>query len=407
MDEISEVISPLARRLGGPPSPVRPGGIIYNFDKGSSAPETFPIADVRRIILEVIDNDGPVSLDYYGVSVPPREMDYGYTSLRERIAGRIGRRDGKKLFGENIILTSGSIQGIALAVAAFVGPGDGAIVEDRTFAYAVRYLEGTGAEVARMPLDRDGMNPDDVEQCFRDMQSRGVRPKFIYTVSTFHYPIGVCLSLERRKALLQLANRWNVIILEDAIYADFRYEGKPLPTMLSLDESGCVLQSDSFSKKIAPGFRVGWIAGSAKAVEQLATVRQDLGVSQFFCRVLERYLSTGHLEPQLERVNKIYKEKRDFALSIMLDRCAPHLTCRVPEGGFFLWFILSNDIDWEDVRKRALEQKVWCRPNESVVSDTTNRFLRCGYTHQTKEEIELGLTTFANALVASRSRVTP
>src|SRR5262249_31748154 len=154
--------------------------------------------------------------------------------------------------------------------------------------------------------DDDGMDVDEVERRLEELRARGLRPKLIYTIATFQLPTGTCLSLARRRRLIELARRWQVVVLEDNGYGELRFEGTRLPTLLELDDTGLVIQSDSFSKTVVPGIRLGWLAGSPEAIAGVAAVRQDLGVSQWMSRIMAEYLAEGKLDPHIAAANRVY-----------------------------------------------------------------------------------------------------
>lgn len=301
------------------------------------------------------------------------------------------------------MLTSGSVQGIALAINAFLGPGDAAIVEAATFPYALRYISGTGAQIFTVPVDDDGMDVDGVEERLEEIEAAGLRPKLIYTIATFQLPTGTVLSLPRRKRLLELAQDWNVLILEDNVYGEIRHTGETVPSMLSMDDSGVVIHTDSFSKTIVPALRLGWTIGSPEVLSALAAVRQDLGVSQSLSRVMAQYLAEGLFEPHLEAANQIYRRKRDIAVQALREHCGEALRFRVPDGGFYLWLEEAPDIDGEVVQKLTQESGVYCRPGELFMgSEDGKQFMRMAFSHINDDEIRRGIAVLGEAVAQAR-----
>ena len=194
------------------------------------------------------------------------------------------------------MLFNGSAQGLATLAATFCEPGDGVVVEALSFPFMVGYLAATGAEMTTVPVDDDGMDVDALEKAFDTFEERGIRPKLVLTIPTYQVPTGTCMPLRRREQLVDLIGRRGVVVVEDNCYYDIHYEKPPPPTLLSLDVSGLVVQSDSFSKILAPGLRMGWVAGIPEALAAVATARQDLGVSQWLARALELYVGDGRLD---------------------------------------------------------------------------------------------------------------
>jgi 2-aminoadipate transaminase len=380
-----------------------PVPVTYNFDQGLAAAETFPLKELAELAAKVLERDGSRALEYGDVSRDYTELVYGYLRLRELLAERIARVQQRRLPADGVILCSGSVQAIALAANAFLQKGDAAIVEASSFPYGMRYMESTGAVLATAAVDDDGMDVDEVERRLQELSSRGLRPKLIYTIATFQLPTGTCLSLPRRRRLLELARRWNVIVLEDNVYGELRFEGERLPTLLELDDSGLVIQSDSFSKTVVPGVRLGWLAGVPEAIAAVAAVRQDLGASQWLSRIMAGYLAEGKLDPHIEAANRVYKAKRDAAVAALRKHCGDALRFRVPQGGFYLWLEIAPGIDAERVRELAALGGVYCRPGEVFTGDESGRrFLRMSYSQIEIGEIERGVEVLASALARSR-----
>jgi 2-aminoadipate transaminase len=401
--DIRSLYSPNARRgapifFDSPPVPV-----TYNFDQGLAAAETFPLRELAELARKVLERDGTKALEYGDVSRDYTELVLGYQRLRELIAERIARVQHRQLPATGVILTSGSVQAIALAANAFLGPGDAAIVEASSFPYGMRYMESTGAVLASAAVDDDGMDVGEVERRLEELSARGLRPKLIYTIATFQLPTGMCLSVPRRRRLLELAKHWNVIVLEDNVYGELRFEGERLPTLLELDDSGLVIQSDSFSKTVVPGVRLGWLAGVPEAIAGAAAVRQDLGASQWLSRIMAEYLAEGKLDPHIEAANRVYKAKRDAAVAALRRHCGDLLRFRIPQGGFYLWLELAEGIDVERVRELAALGGVYCRPGEMFTGDASGRrFLRMSYSQIEIGEIERGVAVLGKALAQAR-----
>jgi len=401
--DIRSLYSENARRgapifFGSAPAPV-----TYNFDQGLAAAETFPMNELAELAVKVLERDGSKALEYGDVSRDYTELVFGYRRLRELIAERIARVQHRQLPADGVILTSGSVQAIALAANAFLDKGDAAIVEASSFPYGMRYMEATGAVLASAAVDDDGMDVEEVERRLHELKDRGLRPKLIYTIATFQLPTGTCLSLPRRRRLIELAKRWNVIVLEDNVYGELRFEGERLPTLLELDDSGLVIQSDSFSKTVVPGVRLGWLAGAPEAIAAVAAVRQDLGASQWLSRIMAEYLAEGKLDPHIEAANRVYRAKRDAAVAALRKHCGEALQFRVPQGGFYLWLEIAPEIDAERVRELAALGGVYCRPGEVFTGDESGRrFLRMSYSQIGIDEIERGVQVLADALARSR-----
>ncbi len=284
---------------------------VVNFDQGLPDPAHFPVALLQQCIAETFEYDGAAALTYYGRG-GPAEMQYGYLGLREQLAEWMSRRDGRAVDPQGVVLANGSTDGLALAINAHLGPGDGAIVEAATYPYTRRFTVETGASVRTVPLDEQGMVVDALPDVLAALRDDGTPPKLIATIPSFHSPTGTLLPRARRERLLELAHEWDLLVLEDNCYHAFFYDAPPPPTLLALDGEGRVLHSDTFSKSIAPGLRMAWVAGAPHAIEPLTQVRQDFAVSQLLARALERYLAAGHLDTHLAELREVYRRKRDI-----------------------------------------------------------------------------------------------
>ena len=201
------------------------------------------------------------------------------------------------LTADSFILASGSVQAIAMAMTAFLSPGDGVLVEAATFPYAMRFMEMRGADVRPVAIDQDGIDVDDLERQILALKADGIRPKLLYVIPTFQLPTCVVTTLDRRRRIIELAHQHEMIVLEDSVYADLRYDGESLPSLLSMDDTGLVIQSHGFSKIVAPALRLGWMTGGPEMIAGIAAVRQDLGVSQWMCRLMAEFMRSGSARP--------------------------------------------------------------------------------------------------------------
>lgn len=365
---------------------------VFNFDQGLAAPETFPTEDLTRLAERVLAERGPSVLDYFDPATGYEELVYGYRGLRRALCNRIADTQGPRLDPTGIILTSGSVQGIALAIQGYVDPGDVVIAEAASFPYALRYIAMAGGDLRTVPIDDEGMVVDDLAALIGRVETEGKRVKLLYTIPTFQTPTATELSLERRRKLIELSERHGFLIIEDNVYGDLRFAGEPLPTLLSLDRSGLVIQCGSFSKIVAPALRLGWMAGTPDAIAGLASVRQDLGVGQWLARVMEAYLQEGLLEPHLVQANLVYRRKAQTAAMTMRTCCGDYADFRMPQGSFYLWVEIDDRVDWEEAARRAAREGIFFRPGERFMGESDRRqFLRLAYSHVSEDVIEQGI----------------
>jgi 2-aminoadipate transaminase len=377
--------------------------VKWAFEAGLPDPRSFPIDDLVRISERVLREDAADALQYGGGA--HGSITYGWEGLRDRLAERSARLDGRELDRRGVILTSGGVQGISIFCQAFLDAGDALAVELPTWEAVVTTSQRLGAEPIAVPVDGDGLRLDLLEKQLEQLRAAGRRLKFVYTIATFHTPTGACLSLERRQRLLELAREWDFLVLEDNVYGELRYDGETLPTLFALDTSDRVVKIDSTSKTIAPGLRLGWVSGHPDVIAALSAVRGDLGVSQWIARVLEGFLSEGLYEPHLEKVCALYRDKRDVAVAALAQHCGDSLRWNVPDGGYFLWCTLADGIDGREVMKRAFADGVVCRPGERFFGEPepAQNFFRIAFTTVPMEEIEPGIAALGRAIEASAS----
>ncbi len=210
------------------------------------------------------------------------------------------------------------------------------------------------------------------------------------------------MSVERRRRLIELAHRWNFVIVEDNVYRELRYEGEHLPSLLALDPHGVVVRVDSLSKVLAPAMRIGWITGPAEMMRVLNGMRGDLGVSQWLARIAERFIREGSLERHIDSVVALYRAKRDAAERALHEHCDPWVRWRTPDGGFFLWVELVDGIDVAEVMAHALEEGVLCRTGERFFDDARgHQYFRLAFPAVPIPEIERGMAVLGRAIRAS------
>jgi 2-aminoadipate transaminase len=381
-----------------------PESMPWAFEAGLPDPASFPIDDLARIAERVLRTDADDGLQYGGGA--HGSIVYGYEGLRDQLAVRTQREDAREVGRREVILTSGGVQGLSMACDAFLDPGDVVAVEAPTWGAVLTAARMTGAEPCAIPVDADGLQVDKLEAELDRIAAEGKRLKLVYSIATFHTPTGVCLSLERRRRLLALARERDFMVLEDNVYGDLRYDGEALPTIFSLDtgdEAGRVIRVDSFSKTLAPALRIGWVTGHADAIAALSAVRGDLGVSQWLARMLAIYLEEGLLEPHIERVNALYRQKRDVAAAALREHCGEWVHFEVPAGGYFLWCELSDKVNGKQLLRNGLSEGVVCRPGERFFGDPDDgrSFFRLAFSMVPVEEIERGIAALGRAMQSS------
>ena len=314
-----------AAQAGRPP--------LISFSYGLADPALFPTQAIVDATDAVLRDDADAALNY----------GQSYRGLTQQIVGRL-HAQGVEADEDQIIVTYGSGQVLGLLPMLFVEPGDTVIVEGPTFLGAVGQFSRAGASLVSVPTDEAGMNIDALEHELRELRRQNVRPKFIYTIPTFHNPTGATMTLERRKRLVALAAEYSVVVVEDDAYGDLRFAGEQLPVLAALDDAGWVMRVSTYSKILAPGVRVGWAYANRDIIERLAMLRPEGASGPFMTRVVARFSENGQLDSHIAKLNALYHHKRDVMLDAIAHEFPADVTALRPEGGFFVWCSLPPDI---------------------------------------------------------------
>jgi DNA-binding transcriptional MocR family regulator len=299
---------------------------VISFARGVPAPECLAVEELADCARAALERDGRSILSY--------GPGGGYGPLREWLAERHGVEPSR------VVITSGSLQGFVFLAQQLVRPGGRVLVEAPTYDRPLTILTRLGAEIVPVEMDDEGLVPEAVEAAL----DAGEKPGFLYTIPTFQNPSGRTLSLERRRALAQLACERHLLVLEDDPYGLVRYEADPLPSVFELADGGTIAYCSSFSKTVAPGLRVGWFVLPAQLAEEIEALAVSTYISPPYlsqATVLE-FARRGSFEPNLERVNGLLRERRDAMLEALARELPDDATWTEPEGGYFVWVELPS-----------------------------------------------------------------
>jgi 2-aminoadipate transaminase len=314
---------------------------LISFAGGLPSPEFFPADVLQRLSDEVLKHHGAKLLQWCPIE--------GYPPLRSWIAERMACP------AEQVMVLSGSTQGIHLLAQALIDPGDVVLIEAPTYSGAIRAFRGAGARLVSIPSDTaEGIDLDRLRAALRHL-----RPKLLYVIPTFHNPTGGCLSLAKRHELLDLAASHGLPVVEDDPYSALRFEGPPHPSLFSLDRNGIVLHLSTFSKSIFPGLRIGWLVAPEALLPRLTGLRNviDLFTNSLAQGGLYEFCKRGLFDAHLQKVRAAYCERRD-AMAFALKRYCPEISFDVPEGGLFIWGKLPDSMDSRHLLREAIELKV-------------------------------------------------
>lgn len=384
----------LSRRMEGlEPSAVREilkvaeRSDIISFAGGLPAPELFPTAEISAAFERVLRDHGGRALQY-GITE-------GLVSLREWIAQRLARRQVKSSV-DQLLITSGSQQGIDLVGRVLLDPGDVVVTENPTYLAALQAFAAYQVKVVAVGSDDDGMKVDELEEVIADHA-----PKLIYICPDFQNPKGTTLSLERRHKLVRIAQQHQLPILEDDPYGELRFRGTTPPAIAGLDEEGSVLQLGTFSKTLAPGLRLGWVHGPKELVRKIAIAKQasDLHTATLAQWAASDVLANFDFDAHLDRIRTVYGARRDVMVE-ELRKAMPHgVRFTEPEGGLFLWIDLPRGLRDDEVFKTGIARKVAVVPGSGFfVGAPVHGHLRLNYSNQKPEAIVHGVRELSIAM---------
>jgi 2-aminoadipate transaminase len=372
----------LATILAGSP----PG--VLSMTGGFPNPATFPTDEVDEIAARLLRDDAAVALQYTPTA--------GIASVREYLVDRQEQLQGRRPASEELIVTSGGMECIALMCQALIDPGDTIAVEAPSYLGALMAFGGAEADVAAIAMDGDGLVVDELA----DRLAAGLRPKFLYTIPEYQNPTGRTLSLQRRQELVEVCRRHGVLIFEDVAYRELSFDGESLPTLWSLAPD-LVVQAGTFSKSFFPGVRLGWAAGPSDLVAELAAAKLNTdqcagGLGQ---RLVEEYGRAGGFERHLPAARALYASHW-AALSAALEHHMPD-GCRwtEPAGGFLAWLTLPDALDVFALRPAAIEAGVAYVPGPPFhVGDGGRTSMRLSFSHLSEAELETAVERLAGVV---------
>ncbi len=378
---------------------------IISFAGGLPAPDVFPIEQVKQATERVLSEHGAQALQYGTTE--------GFSPLREMIARHTGRF-GLEITPDNILITSGSQQALDLLGKIFINRGDRILVESPTYLGALQAWNAYGAEYVPVASDENGMIVDAVEEALR------TGPKFIYCLPNFQNPTGVTLSLERRRQLVELADRHGVPIIEDDPYGQLRFEGEHLPPLVVIDGAGrkngdfCyrgnIIYLSTFSKVLAPGLRLAWVVAPPEVIRKLVQAKQgaDLHTSTLNQMIAYEVARGGFIDEHVHLIRRVYRERRDVMLTAMGEHFPTNVQYTRPQGGLFLWGTMPREMDAKEVLRAAVEQKVAFVPGESFFATGGGKnTMRLNFSASTPEQIREGIMRLGHVLTEQMEERVP
>lgn len=358
---------------------------LISFARGAPSLDIVDVDGLKAAAIRAFEAD-PAGVTAYGTSV-------GYPPLRKWIADKHG------VEVDQVLVTNGSLQADAFLFDHLVRPGDAVVVERPTYDRTLLNLRQMGAEVHAVSLQPDGIDVDEL----RKLLESGVRPKLAHIIPNYQNPAGVTLSAQKRQALLALAAEYQFTIFEDDPYADVRFRGEPLPSMLSLDDRDVVVHASSFTKTVCPGVRVGYLVGPAPLIAEIARKATNLYISPGMVAqaIVHQFCVSGDLERSIQTVRRALGE-RATALAAAIRTHIPEARFTEPDGGYFLWVDLPSDVLVEKLAPAAAERGVAVVKGSDFVQEGGEHALRLAYSAVNPEQIEEGVRRLAAAIAAVR-----
>ena len=372
------------------PSPRFGGFPKYNFVGGHNDPERIPIEGLIEATASVLRREGS-KLAMYNLAQGPQ----GFVGLREMVADKLNRHRGMKISRDEVLVTTGSGQGIDIISRMFVDPGDTVILEEFCYAGAINRFRRVGAEIIGIPLDEDGMRLDVLASTLEELKQKGVTPKYIYTIPTIQNPTGSIMPLERRQQLLALARQYGVPIFEDECYADLVWAGSAPPSLYAMDPKQ-VVHIGSFSKTLAPALRVGYAVSEWPVLSRMIACKPDSGTGALDQMIVAEYFAK-YFDKHVGALTGVLKEKLDTMVEAVEREFGTTADMWKPQGGIFLWLKLPDSVDVRKLVKPAAEAGILFNPGPEWVCnpEPAKSYMRLCFALPSKEVIREGVAALA------------
>ncbi len=358
---------------------------IISFAGGLPNPQSFPIDDLESVISSVLRQHGKTALQY--------GTTQGLRELRESIAER-SCKDGMNATTDDIIIVSGSQQGLDTVGKVFLNPGDTAIVGSPSYLGGINAFRSYESNLTGIPLDKDGMRIDLLEEKIKALLKDEIEPKFIYVIPTFQNPAGVIMPESRRKKLIDIANEYDLVIVEDDPYGKLRFDIDHVKPIKAFDDEGRVIFLSTFSKILAPGFRLAWVVASDELKRKMIICKQalDLCTNTFTQFIADEFIRNGSLDLHIMKICEMYKPKRDIMMDSMEKYFPTGYVCNKPKGGMFAWATLPQGIDTETMFLDAIKAKVaYVHGKAFHVDGGGGRSMRLNFSYASNDQIKEGI----------------
>lgn len=374
-----------------------PAGVIP-LTYGFPDPGSFPIEVLVEAAARTLREYGNQALQYGPIAGPPLFLDLLVNKLAT---------EGISASHANLLVTNGGSQGIDLVTHLLINPGDAMVVEAPTFIGALQTFRNAEADVYEAPSDKDGLDTEALGLLLADLAGRGIQPKFIYVIPTFQNPSGLTLSVARRRALIDLAHRYNTIILEDDAYSELRFDGVAPPSLYALDPENAVIQVRTFSKILGAGLRLGYLVAPQAILPRLLQLKVDVSTSPLATHLAATFAGDGagaldRLQAHIQVLCGVYRERRDALLGALAKYAPPGVTWTEPQGGFFTWLTLPEGMDAGAMLPKAEQAGVTYIPGASYFARGTGaHHLRLAFSFLPPDQLVEGVKRLGRVIAES------
>ncbi len=355
---------------------------VVSFAAGNPAPEAFPVDEIKRISNDILENDPILALQY--------SVTEGYTPLRNTLKKRLAKDNCFNSDTDELVIMSGAQQANELAAKVLCNEGDTIVCEAPSFVGSLNAFKSYNVDLVGVELEEDGINLEKLEEVLKTK-----RVKLIYLIPNFQNPTGLTMSYEKRVKVLELAKKYDAVILEDNPYGDLRFDGENIPSIKSMDDDGRVIYSGTFSKILAPAIRVGYSSAPKEIISKMIVCKQvaDVHTNMWGQVIADRFLNECDIDKHFASLQEIYRKKCGLMLSCLEKNFSSKVKYTRPQGGLFIWCTLPEGYDMMTFCKRAVEEyKVAVVPGTAFLvseEEKTSSF-RINFSTPTDEQIIKG-----------------